>query len=68
MFVKVTVLNLKEKDQEYLINQYAARGLKAVAYGDTVVLETEDTFERCMIYMAMGQQFPDYEVRLSQRH
>lgn len=67
MFLKVVVFHLTDDDSEYLVKQYSQRGLKAVAFNGTVTLETEDTFERCMIYMAIGQQFPDYEVYMRQK-
>lgn len=67
MKLKVVVLNLTEDEQKFLIGQYAKKGQTAVAIQNTVVLETEDTFERCMIWMAIGQQFPDYEIYMSQK-
>ncbi len=67
MFLKVVVFHLTDDESEYLVNQYSQRGLKAVAFNGTVTLEAEDTFERCMIYMAIGQQFPDYEVYMRQK-
>lgn len=67
MLLKVSVFHLTDEESSYLVKQYASRGLKAVAINGTVTLETEDAFERCMVYMAIGQQFPEYEVRMSQR-
>lgn len=66
MYFKMTVANLTEKDADFLKKQFKGKNCKVQQdkYGWSII-EAEDTFENCMVLLAIGMIFPDYSATFS---
>ena len=65
MKFRMVIASLSQKEQDYLISQYKKNNCEInTNKNGWLTIEAEDSFERCMILMAIGMHFPDYSVTM----